>query len=149
VEEEQVDEELVPVEGEPDLAADEGEPRAELGQGVLEAFGQGSLDGTLPGPLGQVQEVEDVGVLDDLLRLVGIDGVQVVGEVAGGGPDASVQAGGDVVLQDLPGPAVGLTPFRGHPDVSLRGWPGRMSLCQGVSSGSGTRRRIGGRLRIW
>jgi hypothetical protein len=43
------------------LPPNEGEPRAELGEGVLEAFGEGGLDHALVGSLSEVEEIEDVG----------------------------------------------------------------------------------------
>lgn len=73
VEQQQIDEEFVAVDGEVDLPADEGEPRAELGEDVLKAVGQGGFDGPLAGSGGEVEEVEDIGVLDDLLGLVGVE----------------------------------------------------------------------------
>lgn len=107
VEQQQIDEELVAVDGEVHLSADEREAWSELGEGVLEPLSQRCLDRPFPGPLGEVEEVEDVGVLDDLLGLVGVDRIQVVGEIARRGADPAVQAGGDVVLEHRPGPAVG------------------------------------------
>ena len=43
----------------------------------------GAADGPLTGAGGGVEEVEDVGVLGDLLGLVGVDRHEVVGEVGG------------------------------------------------------------------
>ena len=111
MEQQQVDQELVAIDGERHLPADEGESRAEFGEGVLESFGQGGLDGTFAGPLGEVEEVEKVGILDDLLGLVGVNRVEMVDEVARCGADPAVQAGRDVVLENLSGPAVDRVPF--------------------------------------
>jgi len=88
------------------LPTDEREPRTKLGESVLQSSSQRGLDRPLAGPFGEVEEVEDVGILDDLLRLVGVDRVEVIDEVGGGGADPAVQAGRDVVLQHLPGPRV-------------------------------------------
>jgi hypothetical protein len=56
----------------------------------LQPLGQRGLDRPLPPTLGQVQEVEDLRVLDDLLGLVGVDRLQVGGEIARRGADPAV-----------------------------------------------------------
>ena len=73
VKQQQIDEALVAVDGEMDLAANERELGAKLGQGLLQPTGQGSLDRALTRSLGQVKEVEDVRILHNLLGLVGVD----------------------------------------------------------------------------
>lgn len=68
------------------------EPLTKFGQGVLEPVGQGLLDGSFAGAVGQTQEVEDVRVLDDLLGLVRVHRVELMVGVAGGGADSAVEA---------------------------------------------------------
>jgi hypothetical protein len=90
------------------LPADEREPLPEFGQGVLQPVGQGPFGG----PVGQPEEVEDVGVLDDLLGLIRVERIELLVEVAGGGPDPAMQSGGDMVFQHWPGPPVERVPGR-------------------------------------
>lgn len=101
----QVDEELVAVDGEVHLPVDEREPRAELGQGLLQPAQSAQAQSLVPGPSGQGEEVEDLRILDNLLRSITVDRLEVIGEVGRRGAHPTVQAGGDVVLQHLPRPA--------------------------------------------
>ena len=57
--------EVLAVDGEPVLAADERETRAEFSQSVLQPVGQGLFQRPFGGSFGEVQEVEDVRVPDD------------------------------------------------------------------------------------
>ena len=61
--------EVLAVDGEPVLAADERETRAEFSQGVLQPDGQGLFQRPFGGSFGEVQEVEDVRVLQRLLAM--------------------------------------------------------------------------------
>jgi hypothetical protein len=55
-----------------DLAADEGEAHAEFEQEFLDVRQQGVFDRPLVGVVAQVEEIEDVGILGDLLSEVGL-----------------------------------------------------------------------------
>ena len=50
------------------LAADKGEADTELQEEIADMLDQGALEFTLSGFWGEAQEIEVVGVLDDLLR---------------------------------------------------------------------------------
>jgi len=116
VEEQQVDVEVVAVDFEVVLPADEREAVAELEQERLEPRDQGVLEVTFGGGLGEVEEVQDVGVAGELLGELAVGGGELGGEVGWGGPDPMVQVGGDVVGEDVAGPAV----FEGRGGAAVR-----------------------------
>ena len=88
------------------LPADEREAVAELEQERLESRDQGVLEVAFGGGLGEVEEVQHVGVAGELLGELAVGGGELGWEVGWGGPDPMVQVGGDVVGQDVAGPAV-------------------------------------------
>ena len=102
--------EVLVVDGEPVLAADEREAWAEFGEGVLQPIGQSLFQCPLGGSFGEVEEVEDVWVSDDLPGLIGVKRVQLVVEIAGRGTDPLMQSGRDVMFQYRTRPsATGIT----------------------------------------
>ena len=69
----QIDEALVAVDGEMDLAANERELGAKLGQGLLQPTGQGSLDRAAHAIARSGQGSRRRRILHNLLGLVGVD----------------------------------------------------------------------------
>jgi hypothetical protein len=106
VEQQQVEDVLVAVDVEPDLPVDEREPGAELPQGLDEAVHQRLLEVAFGDLLAQLEEVEDVRVLGDLLRELGVRRRQGRAEVGRRRAQPRVRAGHDLVLQDVARPAV-------------------------------------------
>jgi len=72
----------------------------------LQSTHEGVLEVAFSDAGGEGEEVEDVGVADQLLGEVRVRGGQLVGKVGGGGPDTGAQVGGDVVGQNVAGPPV-------------------------------------------
>lgn len=72
VEEEQADVEVVVVDGEVVLAADEREPVPQFEEYLFEACHQCRFEFSFRGPLVEIEEIEDVRVADELLCEVGV-----------------------------------------------------------------------------
>jgi len=89
-----------------DLAADEGEAGAELEHEALEVIDERLLDLALAARIGGPEEVEQVGVLEDLHRHVGLCGRQGLREVADRLAGACVRAVVDLQGEDIARPAV-------------------------------------------
>jgi hypothetical protein len=106
VEHQQVDVELVVVDLEAPLAADEREPGPELEQEPLDLRDQGWFEIALSGRGGEGEEVEVVGVLGQPLHQLGVAGRRGVSEARRGGAGPSMQLGHDLTLRYCPGPAV-------------------------------------------
>lgn len=102
VEEQQVEVEVVPAHVEVHLPADEREAGAEFPQGFDDAIHQRLFQVPLGGLIGQLEEVEDVGVFRDLLRELRLGSGELPGEVGGTGSDAFVGAVHDLVHQHVP-----------------------------------------------
>ena len=81
VEEEEIDVEVVAADFEVVLTAREGEAVAELEQEAFQASHQRRFEFSLGDAAGQIEEVEDVGVADQLLGEIGVRCGQLVGEV--------------------------------------------------------------------
>ena len=96
-EEEEVDEEVVALDLEVHLAADEREPGPEFTQGVDHLVHERLFEVALRDAGAQAEEVEDVGVLRELLGELGVCGRKVLDEVRRGCTDALVRAGHDLV----------------------------------------------------
>lgn len=65
------------------LPADEREAVAELEEEVLQSGHQRGFEFSFGGSVGEVEEVEHVGVTDELVGEVGVAGGELVGEIGG------------------------------------------------------------------
>ncbi|MBB2903231.1 hypothetical protein FHR75_004073 [Kineococcus radiotolerans] len=101
-----VDDHLLLPDGEADLASDEGHAVPERGQRLLQAADEALLHRPFAGAVGEGEVVEDVGVAGELLGELGVRLGELGFEVGGGGADAGVQPGVDLVGQDVAGPAL-------------------------------------------
>src|SRR5574337_1197435 len=88
------------------LTANEGEAAAQLQQEVLDVIYQRLLDLALASRVGGAEEVEEVGVLEDLSGQVRLGGRQGIAEVGDGLALALVGVGVDLYGQDVARPAV-------------------------------------------
>jgi hypothetical protein len=86
--------------------ADEGKADAQLEHEVAEVLDQPALPLPLAGRVGQGEEVEDVGVFEDLLGQVGLHGRQRLGEVRNRLALAAVEIELDLMHQHGAGPAI-------------------------------------------
>lgn len=100
------------------LAADERETRAELAHGVKDPVDHALLELTLGRIAVDGEELERVGVLRELLRLVGVQPLERAGEVAWRSGLPLVQAGRDLVSEHRPAPLV-VCVLRGVPVARL------------------------------
>ena len=106
MEHEEIDEEFVAVDVEPILAADEGEPGAELEEESFDVGDQGPFEVAFGDRISEGEELQVVGVFDELLHELGVAGGESGGEVGRGGADTAVQLAHDLVDEHGPGPAV-------------------------------------------
>jgi len=88
------------------LPADESEAVAELEQERLEPRDQGVLEVAFGGGLGEVEEVQDVGVAGELLGELAVGGGELGWEVGGCSAGSAVKLVHDLVEQDVAGPAL-------------------------------------------
>jgi hypothetical protein len=103
--EKQVEVKLAVADGERVLAADEGKAATEFEQEFLDVGDEASLEFALLEGLGEGEEVEEVGVLEQALSEFGVNAGQRGGKVRDGGPLAFVGAVFDLGAEGFAGPA--------------------------------------------
>lgn len=89
-----------------DLASDEGGAGAEFDEEFTQVIHQSEFKVTFPRPMAEGEEVEIVGILDDLLGKIGLRVRQGVFEVGDGLAVALVGGGLDLENEDAARPAV-------------------------------------------
>jgi hypothetical protein len=104
--EEQIEVEVLLADLQVDLSPDKSEARAKLEQELLHVGEQSRLDRAFVGVVAQVQEVEDIGVLGDLLSQIGLRGRQGRLKIAHRSALSEVKCRIDLQGQDIPRPAV-------------------------------------------
>ncbi len=106
MEEQQVDGEVVPVNVEVHLSADELEPFSEFAEGVDDPVDECLLEVAFLRVPVEGEEVQQVGVLRDLLRQIRVPRREDLGEVRRRRPQPGVRCGTDLVLEHVPRPSV-------------------------------------------
>ncbi len=105
--EEQIDEELVARDLEPELAADKGETGAQLEQEAGDVADEGVFNLPLVGIVGEAEEIEVVGIFECFLSQSGVGRREKFREIGDGCPLAIFEAGFDIAFQGIPRPAAG------------------------------------------
>jgi len=98
------------------LTADEREACAKFEQEFLHLCDQSDFDGALIRVLAQSEEIEEVRILRDALREIGLRGRQRALEIRNRFPLSLVQPGLDLECEDVARPAM-FDRFRGIPDA--------------------------------
>lgn len=131
--EEQVEVEVVAPHLEVHLAADEGEAGTEFQEQLAQVLQQAAVDVTLAGVLGQAEEVEVVGVLEQGHSQFGLRRWEGAVEVGGRAALAAVEIRIDLCVEYCAAPAVGNRGLR-VPD-SLRLFPNALKKSNIVTPG--------------